>query len=160
MENDKLKIIINELLSKNKTVSVMESCTGGRISDAITNIEGASGVFRFGAVTYSNEYKIKLGVASSLIECYSVYSPQVAREMSKKISDFTVSDYGIGVTGKLNCEDRKNPEGKNDIVYVSVYNKSKNNFVDFYVQVDSEDRDKNKDIVLKKIISVLYRIVY
>lgn len=42
----------------------MESCTGGALVNAITNIPGASEVLKFSAVTYSNEYKIKLGVDS------------------------------------------------------------------------------------------------
>ena len=54
--------IIEKLIDKNKTISVMESCTGGKICDSITNITGSSKVFKFGAVTYSDEYKIKLGV--------------------------------------------------------------------------------------------------
>ena len=55
---------MNELLCKlktnNKTISSMESCTGGGFANAITNIEGASDVINFSAVTYSNEYKIKM----------------------------------------------------------------------------------------------------
>lgn len=46
----------------------MESCTGGGVANAITNIEGSSRVFMFGAVTYSNEYKIKMGVNRNIIE--------------------------------------------------------------------------------------------
>ena len=49
--------VIKLLTEKNKTISTMESCTGGGIANAITNIEGSSEVFKFGAVTYSNENK-------------------------------------------------------------------------------------------------------
>ena len=65
--------IINLLKEKNKTISTMESCTGGGVANAITNIEGASEVLRFCAVTYSNEYKIKMGVSEEVINTYSVY---------------------------------------------------------------------------------------
>ena len=76
-----MKEVIKKLTELNKTISTMESCTGGGVADAITSIEGASEVLKFSAVTYSNEYKIKMGVDKKVIEKYSVYSSEVAREM-------------------------------------------------------------------------------
>ena len=58
----------------------MESCTGGGMANAITNIAGSSDVLKFSAVTYSNEFKIKMGVNKSTIDKFSVYSMEVARE--------------------------------------------------------------------------------
>ena len=49
--------LVKILKNKNKTISVMESCTGGMFASEITNIEGASDVFKLGLVTYSNEFK-------------------------------------------------------------------------------------------------------
>lgn len=112
-----MKEIIEKLTNLNKTISTMESCTGGGIANAITNIEGASEVFKFSAVTYSNEYKIKMGVDKNIIDEYSVYSMETANEMSKNISKFTNSNYGIGITGKLNRVDRFNPYGLDNVVY-------------------------------------------
>ena len=80
------KNIVLELTRKNKTISTMESCTGGGVSNAITNCEGASEVLKFSAVTYSNDYKIKMGVSSDIIDKYSVYSMECAKEMSYNIS--------------------------------------------------------------------------
>ena len=99
------KTVINKLIEKNKTISTMESCTGGYIANAITNIEGASTIFKFGAVTYSNEYKIKMGVSKETIDKYSVYSIETAREMAYNISKFTNSDYGPNQYGP-------NPKGE------------------------------------------------
>lgn len=87
--------VIKLLTEKNKTISTMESCTGGGIANAITNIEGSSEVFKFGAVTYSNEYKIKMGVSSNIIDKYTVYSTETSNEMSKNISNYTNSNYGL-----------------------------------------------------------------
>lgn len=53
--------IIQRLIKLNKTVSCMESCTGGYICNEITNVSGSSFIFKFGALTYSNLYKIKMG---------------------------------------------------------------------------------------------------
>ena len=66
----------------------MESCTGGGVANAITNCEGASEILKFSAVTYSNEYKIKMGVSSEVIDKYTVYSMETADEMSKNITKF------------------------------------------------------------------------
>ena len=98
---ENLSKIIAKLSDSNKTISTMESCTGGALASLITDVSGASAVFKYGAVTYSNEYKIKMGVSSEVIDKYSVYSMETAREMAMSISKFTSSDYGIGITGKL-----------------------------------------------------------
>ena len=81
--NDNWKKIVNDLKKKEITISTMESCTGGGIANEITNISGASEVFKEGFVTYSNEAKIKHGVPEVLIEQYTVYSPEVAVGMAK-----------------------------------------------------------------------------
>ena len=106
-----MKELVKLLSLNHKTISVMESCTGGGLANAITNIEGASDIISFGAVTYSNKAKIKMGVNKKIIEKYSVYSIEVANEMSKNISNYTNSNYGIGVTGQLK---RKDPNNKTD----------------------------------------------
>ena len=93
--------------------------------NAITNVPGASEVLKFSAVTYCNEYKIKMGVSKEVIDKYTVYSMQTADEMSKNISLFTNADYGVGITGKLNRVDKNNPYGNDNVVYVSVYDKAK-----------------------------------
>ena len=92
-----MKQIIDLLKEKNKTISTMESCTGGGVANAITNIEGASEVLRYSAVTYSNEYKIKMGVDEKVIDKYSVYSMETAIEMAKNISNFANSNIGVGI---------------------------------------------------------------
>ena len=53
-----MKEIVEILKTKKQTISTMESCTGGAIVNEITNIEGASNVIKYSAITYSNEFKI------------------------------------------------------------------------------------------------------
>ena len=72
------KKIIHLLQKQQKTIATMESCTGGGVVNAITNMEGASEVLHFSAVTYSNEYKIKMGVSKEIIDQYTVYSMETA----------------------------------------------------------------------------------
>lgn len=75
----------------------MESCTGGGLANEITNIEGSSKVIKLSAVTYFSEFKIKMGVSKKVIDKYSVYSVKTANEISKNISKYANSTYGVGI---------------------------------------------------------------
>ena len=154
-----MKQIVEKLKEKNKTISTMESCTGGGVANSITNIEGASEVLMFSAVTYSNEYKIKMGVSSDIINKYSVYSTETAREMSKNISLFSNSNYGIGVTGKLNRADINNLYGSDNTVYISIYDKDNDKYYDHDIIVEEKSRKENKDIVINYIREKLIEIL-
>ena len=154
-----MKKIIEKLTNLNKTISTMESCTGGGIANAITNIEGASEVFKFSAVTYSNEYKIKMGVDKNIIDEYSVYSMETANEMSKNISKFTNSNYGVGITGKLNRVDRFNPYGLDNVVYISIYDKDNNKYYNSIVEAKLSTRKDNKELVINEVITLLDNIL-
>ena len=158
MEN-KLREIIKILTEKNKTISTMESCTGGGVVNAITNIEGASEVLKFSAVTYSNEYKIKMGVDESIIDKYSVYSIKTAEEMAKNISAFTNSNYGVGITGKLNRVDKNNLYGQDNVVYVSIYDKDNDKFYNGSIEVTKQSRQENKELVISLIINMLMSVI-
>lgn len=154
-----MKEVVEFLTKKQKTISTMESCSGGYIVNAITNIEGASEVLKFSAVTYSNDFKIKMGVPKEIIEKYTVYSIEVAKEMSKTISLYTNSDYGIGVTGKLNRADQNNPYGEDNIVYISIYEKEKDKFTTTSIIADQKTREKNKEKVCNSIQEELLKMI-
>ena len=154
-----MKDIILRLTELGKTISTMESCTGGGVVDAITSIEGASEVLKFSAVTYSNEYKIKMGVDSEVINKYSVYSIETAREMSKNISEFACSNYGVGITGKLNRVDKNNPFGKDNVVYISIYDRDNDKYYDYSVEVKEKSRKENKLVVISLIEEKLLEIL-
>ena len=141
-----IKDIVEKLAQKNKTISTMESCTGGGIANEITNVEGSSKVIKFSAVTYSNEFKIKMGVSKDIIDKYSVYSMETADEMSLNISKFTDSTYGVGITGKLNRIDEDNPYGEDNIVFISIYDKENNKFYNDKIKVTKKSRKENKAI--------------
>ena len=151
--------IIKLLTLRGETISTMESATGGFIANAITNVEGASEVFSFGAVTYSNFYKIKLGVDKNLIEKYSVYSMEVAHDMSRAITEYTNSRYGIGVTGKLNRVDRFNLSGKDNVVYISVFDQIRNYYLDRVLEVEDTTREENKKKILLEIVILLKKML-
>ena len=151
--------IIEILTKSNKTISTMESCTGGGVANAITNIEGASEILKFSAVTYSNEYKIKMGVNSKTIDKYSVYSKEVAREMAYNISKFANSNYGIGITGKLNRVDKNNPYGSDNITFVCIYDKDNDEYVEFIIEATKSSRALNKELIINKIVDKLLEVI-
>ena len=151
--------IVKLLIEKNKKVSTMESCTGGYIVNSITNIPGASDIIEYSSVTYSNEYKIKMGVSRELIDKYTVYSTEVSRDMALKISNYTLSNYGIGVTGRLGKIDKNNLEGDNSTVYISIYDRDNNKYLDSVIKVDSDDRVECKEEVLKEVIRLFKNVL-
>ena len=145
------EIIVNSLLEKNKTVSTMESCTGGALASAITCIDNSSSIFHFGAVTYSNEYKVKMGVCEDIINKYTVYSIETAKAMAKAISSATSSNYGIGVTGQINKQDPYNPVGEVGEVFFSIYDKDNDKFYEYSLKASEDSREKNKKLIIDYI---------
>lgn len=152
------KKIVLELINRGETIATMESCTGGGVADAITCIEGASEVLKFSAVTYSNQYKIKMGVSADVINEYSVYSMETAHEMALNISKFANSDFGVGITGKLNRADVNNNFGKDNQVFVSIYYKDE--YYDMVINVDEKTRKQNKAVVIDRIIEKLGELLW
>ena len=151
--------VIKILTEKNKTIATMESCTGGGLANAITNIEGASEILKFSAVTYSNEYKIKMGVNSNTIDKYSVYSIDVAKEMAFNISKFSNSNYRVGITGKLNRVDIRNPYGDDNITYVAIYDKDYDKYYTLTIKSTESTRALNKDLIINKIVDKLLEVI-
>lgn len=154
-----MKEVIEKLTKENKTISTMESCTGGGVANAITNISGASEVFKFSAVTYSNEFKIKMGVSSDIIDKYSVYSRETADEMSKNISKFTNSNYGVGITGKMGRVDRFNPYGEDNTIYISIYDRDNDKYYNEVVSATLKSREDNKELIINKVIEMLLKTI-
>lgn len=150
--------VVKKLISINKTISTMESCTGGAIANEITNIPDASRVIKFSAVTYSNEYKIKMGVDEKLINKYSVYSIEVARDMAKTISLFTNSNYGVGVTGKLKKVDENNFSGEDDVVFLSIYDRDLDKYFDSKIKLNFDTRTDNKKQIVEEFIENFLKI--
>ena len=151
--------VVEMLITKNKTISSMESCTGGCFVNEITNIPGSSDILKFSAITYSNEFKIKMGVSENIINEYSVYSMETAKDMSKKISDYTNSDYGIGITGKINRVDKSNMYGKDNLVYVSIYDKNLSKYYTLSIEMKDINRVENKKMIVRSIASLLLEII-
>ncbi|MDP2727007.1 MAG: nicotinamide-nucleotide amidohydrolase family protein, partial [Dehalococcoidia bacterium] len=91
------------------TLAVMESCTGGHLANALTDIPGSSSYFKGGLVAYTREAKAAWGVDPALMDQHGMVSPQVALDMARAAREHLRADIGIGVTGVAGPEEM---EGK------------------------------------------------
>ena len=93
-------LVVEQLRSLEKTVALAESCTGGLLSNAFTDVPGASKVFAGSAVCYANDAKVNLlGVPECLIAQHGAVSAEVAAAMATGAIEKFGSDYAIAVTG-------------------------------------------------------------
>ena len=151
--------IVNKLIKNKQTISSMESCTAGYFATTITNVDGSSNVLKFSAITYSNEYKIKLGVKEETIKKYSVYSFETTHEMSKCISDYTSSTYGVGISGMINRYDEFNPGGVNNEIYATIYDSKNNKYHDIKIICPNKKREECKKYIVNEVLNNLNEIV-
>lgn len=117
---DPARQIIELLTETKKTIVTAESCTGGMIAAALTDIPGASAALYGGYITYANTAKSRMiHVQARLIRDYGAVSNQVARAMADGARNTARADYAVAVTGIAG------PDGGSDkkpigLVYVAV----------------------------------------
>lgn len=81
-------------------IATAESCTGGMVAAALTDVAGSSDVFDRGFVTYSNAAKVQmLGVAPETLDSHGAVSEEVAREMALGALDHADASLAVSVTG-------------------------------------------------------------
>ncbi len=92
--------LVEMLASRGETLALAESCTGGAIARAVTDVPGSSAVFLAGWVTYSNAAKSRdLGVAEELIAAHGAVSGEVARAMAERAREIAGAEWALSVTG-------------------------------------------------------------
>lgn len=101
MTNHQLAAQLIDLLKVQKrTVTTVESCTGGLIGAAITGISGSSEVYETGFITYSNAAKTALvGVPEALLKVYGAVSIEVAASMAEGALQAACANIALSVTG-------------------------------------------------------------
>ena len=94
------ELLAFDLGLKHRTMCCAESCTGGLIGAAMTDLPGSSEYFLGSAVTYSNEAKVKLlGVREQTLIDHGAVSEETAREMALGAAALFGADYSVAVTG-------------------------------------------------------------
>jgi nicotinamide-nucleotide amidase len=102
------------------TLGVAESCTGGLITQRLTEVPGASAFLVEGVVAYANESKVKtLGVSQDLLDKYGAVSAEVAEAMAEGIRLRADTDFGLSVTG-IAGPDGGTPEKPVGLVYLGL----------------------------------------
>lgn len=97
---DSARKVIEANRARGKKIAVAESCTGGLISAALTEIPGSSDVFLAGFVTYSNEAKMDLlGVSLDVLETFGAVSIAVAWSMAQGALARSDADVTVAITG-------------------------------------------------------------
>lgn len=101
MENNNYeKDIARKLRKKRKTLAIAESCTGGLVSDRITNVAGSSKYFKGGVVAYSNDIKASLlGVPEHVLRGHGAVSAKTAQKMAEGVKVLMKSDVSAAITG-------------------------------------------------------------
>ncbi len=111
------KAVVDLLISSGLRAMTVESCTAGMVASRLVNVSGASEVFKYGLVTYSNKSKRKLaGVKKATLEKYSAVSAETATEMVRGIEWGPKADVIVGVTGYADSLDETKPAG---LVYIA-----------------------------------------
>ncbi|MBR7147218.1 MAG: competence/damage-inducible protein A [Firmicutes bacterium] len=114
------QVVGEKLIDRGLTMSTAESCTGGMIAAAMTDISGISAVFERGIVTYSNGAKMdELGVSSDTLDQFGAVSPQTAEEMVRGLKAKTGSRVCVSVTG-IAGPGGGTPEKPVGLIYVGV----------------------------------------
>lgn len=92
--------LVGELAAAGRTVATAESCTGGWLSKAITDVPGSSDVFAYGIVSYSNGAKeTLLGVDNAMLEDKGAVSAEVVEAMASSALELSGADIAVAVSG-------------------------------------------------------------
>jgi nicotinamide-nucleotide amidase len=118
-DSDTLEDVVGALLTaKGLTIATMESCTGGLLASALTDVPGSSTYYKGGFAAYSNEMKVTQGVDAQLIAQFGSVSSEVAEAMAISARQRLGADLGVGITGVAGPDE---VEGKPvGLVYIAI----------------------------------------
>lgn len=117
---EKAEALGRRLKALGLTLAVAESCTGGGLADAITDVAGSSDYFLGGIVSYSNHAKVQLlGVDPNQLAAHGAVSEPVARAMAEGVRRTLPADLGAGITG-IAGPAGGTPEKPVGLVYIAV----------------------------------------
>lgn len=153
---EQIKSVINKIKEQGLTLSLAESCTGGKVASTIVSFEGVSDFFLGGVVSYSINSKITiLNIDIDKIKNYGVVSSEIAKDMSIGAKNLFKSDISVAVTGSvgLNSADDKSSVGK---VFVAIYFNNKAEAWEFNF---NGDRKTNIESAVSEVFKLLNNIL-
>ena len=150
---------VRKLIDSGKTISAMESCTGGLLASVITDCSGASGIFSGAFVTYSNNAKIAQGVPAEIIDRYGVYSVETAAAMAGACAEAYGSDIGVGITGSLGRKDPDNPDSEVGKVFYGIIACGKTVSSELSVPEELTSRHEMKEYVVNEVLDKILELL-
>lgn len=146
--------VVRRLTELHKTVATAESCTGGLLSERITEVPGSSRVFEFGLSAYANRVKIeKLGVPRSFIRDYGAISRRTAAAMAVGARKRGKADIGVGITGNAGpSADENKPVG---LVYVAMADAHSVWVKKLLIQQPGADRDAIRSLAVLQALNMV-----
>lgn len=153
---DTLASVVGDLLqSRNQTLGVMESLTGGLLSSTLTDVKSSSKHFIGGVVSYSTDFKAQMGVPKETLEQYGAVSEQTAKAMAHAIRVQLGTDFGVGITGVAGPDTQ---EGKPvGTVYMAV--EGPMGLVTSQNSGRSRSREDNKRLAVLAVLNLLRRFL-
>ncbi len=110
--------VITRFLQEKWTLAVAESCTGGLLSDTLTDVDGSSKVFIGGVVAYSPQAKVKLcNVNETILSTYGTVSSQITSEICAGIQEKLATKVAVAITGVAGGSVEDKPQG---LVYICI----------------------------------------
>lgn len=99
-DDNLVAVVTRALIAAKRTVATAESCTGGLIGELLTSVPGSSAEFVGGAITYSNQEKIRqLGVSPTTLDTHGAVSEATVREMASGARERFATDLAVAVSG-------------------------------------------------------------
>jgi len=148
-----LEEVVGRLLrERGLTIATAESCTGGLMSDRLTNVPGSSDYFLGGIVSYSNEAKISLlGVTNQTLMSEGAVSEKTATEMARGVRTAFQADIGVSITGIAgpSGETEKKPIG---LTYIGFDYSGEIETKQF---IFSKDRRYNKELAAQAALNIV-----
>lgn len=145
--------VVELLIDKGLTVSTAESCTGGMVSELLTEVPNSSKVFEYGISAYSNRIKTEvLSVPQFLINAHSAISREVAVSMAENVRKISGAALGVGVTGNAGpSASEGKPVG---LVFVALADKE-THWVHELTLSDSMSRDEIRHLAAIKALDMV-----
>ena len=152
-----IREIVARLKKKKISLSLAESCTGGMLAKHITSVSGASKIFAFGVITYSNKAKVEyLNVPSIIIKRYGAVSEECCYSMVTNLSKISKTTLNLSITGIAgpNGGTKKKPVG---LVFIGIKFNNKIKINKYFFK--NQNRESVRKNSVKKALELIKDII-